>query len=108
MLDQPADLPFIVFAGMLTSRTGGDGRDATTMLLLDKATGRTLYQTRRLAAAGRRAIAWRGCPTRRTTKSTVEMAGRSLAATIHRRAPSAGAAGDGRGRVGGGQGVARD
>lgn len=51
LLTQPADVPFIVFAGTL-SRAQNRSRAAATMLVLDKATGRTLYQTDELPQVG--------------------------------------------------------
>jgi outer membrane protein assembly factor BamB len=52
LLTQPADLPFIVFAGLLMRSDGGGSRNLTTMLILDKATGRTLYQSDDLPQSG--------------------------------------------------------
>jgi outer membrane protein assembly factor BamB/tetratricopeptide (TPR) repeat protein len=52
LLTQPVDLPFIAFAGMLTRSDGGGSRALTTMLILDKATGRTLYQSDELPQSG--------------------------------------------------------
>ncbi len=77
LLDQPADLPFIAFAGVLSSRSRGDGRDATTMLLLDKATGRTLFSSDELPQAG---VAYSLMRVSDATRHevTVEMAGRSI------------------------------
>src|SRR5262249_22676009 len=50
LTDQPADLPFIAFAGLVDVRKRtpsatdrAAGRTTTTILILDKATGRTLY-----------------------------------------------------------------
>jgi outer membrane protein assembly factor BamB len=43
VLNLPPDLPFIAFAGTLTSRSAADGRESMSVLLLDKATGRTIY-----------------------------------------------------------------
>ena len=42
-LNQPIDMPFILFAGMV-SQTNGGAPPKATMLLLDKATGRTLLR----------------------------------------------------------------
>ncbi|HYO23970.1 MAG TPA: hypothetical protein VEQ85_03390, partial [Lacipirellulaceae bacterium] len=47
----PPDLPFIAFAGSLDSR-GGAAREGITALLLDKATGRTLYADDSLPQSG--------------------------------------------------------
>jgi hypothetical protein len=42
-INQPVDLPFIVFAGQVTPEGGGT-RQTSTLLVLDKATGRTLLR----------------------------------------------------------------
>jgi hypothetical protein len=52
LLTQPVDLPFIVFAGLLMRSDGGGSRALTTMLILDKATGRTLFQSDDLPQSG--------------------------------------------------------
>jgi outer membrane protein assembly factor BamB len=52
LLNQPADLPFIAFAGLLHRSDGGGTRSLTTMLAIDKATGRTLYQNDELPQTG--------------------------------------------------------
>ena len=49
VLEQPADLPFVAFAGSMNSRSGGEPRESITMLLIDKVTGRTLYRSDELA-----------------------------------------------------------
>jgi hypothetical protein len=77
VLNQPADLPFVLFAGALLSRTRGEGHDATTALLLDKATGRTLFASDELPQSS---VA--SCTAEVTDlgqhEVTVEIAGRSL------------------------------
>lgn len=88
VLNQPADLPFIMFAGTLVSRTRGEGHDATTMLLIDKATGRTLYNTDELPQAGAGfCMARVSDPVKHEV--TIDMAGRTLQVqyTEGRRAP---------------------
>jgi hypothetical protein len=52
LLNQPADLPFIALAGILNRSDGGGSRSLTTMLVLDKGTGRTLYQNDELPQTG--------------------------------------------------------
>lgn len=77
VLEQPADLPFIAFAGSLNSRTGGEPRESITMLLVDKATGRTLYRSDELAQMGAgNCLARVSDPANHEV--TIEMAGRSL------------------------------
>jgi outer membrane protein assembly factor BamB len=52
LLTQGVDLPFIVFPGLVTRTDGGGSRSYSTMLILDKATGRTLYQSEELPQTG--------------------------------------------------------
>jgi outer membrane protein assembly factor BamB len=54
VLNQPAELPFVMFAGTLVSSTRGEGegRNSTSLLLIDKATGRTLYSSDELPQIG--------------------------------------------------------
>jgi outer membrane protein assembly factor BamB len=52
LVNQPADLPFIVFAGQVTRSDGGGSRQLTTVMALDKATGRTLYHSDELPQTG--------------------------------------------------------
>jgi hypothetical protein len=77
VLEQPADLPFVAFAGSMSSRAGGEPRESITMLLVDKATGRTLYRSDELAQMGAG-----NCLARVSDAAkhevTIEMAGRSL------------------------------
>jgi hypothetical protein len=77
LLSQPPDVPFITFVGTLVSRSPGDGRDTTTMLLMDKATGRTLYRSDDLpqTGAGYCMVHMTDAEKREVT---VDMAGRSL------------------------------
>lgn len=51
MLTQGPDLPALVFASGLSTRNSQGTRSQTTMLLLDKATGRTLMRTDELPSA---------------------------------------------------------
>lgn len=52
LIDAPRDLPFITFAGTLVSRGPSEGPDKMTLLLVDKATGRSLYSEDGLPLAG--------------------------------------------------------
>ena len=52
MLAQPVDLPVISFAGTVHHRTRSGGRPATSLLMLEKATGRLLYHNDKLPQAG--------------------------------------------------------
>ena len=53
MLSQPVDLPVIAFAGTVNHhRTKSGGRAATSLLLLEKASGRLLYHSDTLPHAG--------------------------------------------------------
>jgi outer membrane protein assembly factor BamB len=51
-LTQPVDMPFVMFAGLLTRNDSGGSRPMTTMLILDKATGRTLFRSDELPQSG--------------------------------------------------------
>jgi hypothetical protein len=50
LLTQPVDLPFLLFAGTLRSSDGT--QQSSTVLILDKATGRTLHYADDLRQAG--------------------------------------------------------
>jgi outer membrane protein assembly factor BamB len=52
VLNLPPDLPFIAFAGTLMSSSAGDGGQSMSVLLLDKATGRTIYSNDALPQTG--------------------------------------------------------
>ena len=86
-INQPVDLPFIVFAGQVNPEGGGT-RPTSTLLVLDKATGRTLLRKNDLGpnAAGQ-------CVARISDaaqhQSTVELAGKTilLQFTDERRPP---------------------
>ncbi|HMP07073.1 MAG TPA: PQQ-binding-like beta-propeller repeat protein, partial [Lacipirellulaceae bacterium] len=88
VIDQPANLPFISFAGALRTGSGGDSREAITLLLLDKGTGRTLYSSDELAPMGAGVCLPRVSDAARH-EATVELAGRSLVLrfTDERRPP---------------------
>ncbi|MCC6493396.1 MAG: PQQ-binding-like beta-propeller repeat protein [Pirellulales bacterium] len=87
LLTQPADLPFIVFAGLTTDANSGNARPLCKVLILDKATGRTLYQKDDLPQNGNY------CVPRVTDgangQAAVELAGRTilLQFTDQRRPP---------------------
>ena len=88
LLDQPPDLPFVIFAGTLSARTGTAGRETTTLLLVDKATGRTLLAADDIPQGGA------GYCLPRVTNAaehevTIELPGRSLVLqfTDERRPP---------------------
>lgn len=51
LLNQPRDVPFLAFAGTLNP-DGGAQRPFATVLVLDKASGRTIYQSDKLPQAG--------------------------------------------------------
>jgi outer membrane protein assembly factor BamB len=77
VIDQPADLPLVIFAGTLTSRSEDNRGDATMVLLLDKATGRTIFQTDDWQQPGPGyCLARVSDPAKHEV--TVELAGRSL------------------------------
>ncbi|HEX6960988.1 MAG TPA: PQQ-binding-like beta-propeller repeat protein, partial [Lacipirellula sp.] len=88
LLTQPVDVPFIVFAGQLARHDRGGSRAMTTMLILDKATGRTLFQSDDLPQTG-----GGHCVARVTDaanhQAAVEMAGQTilLQFTEERRPP---------------------
>nr|MBA3483628.1 PQQ-binding-like beta-propeller repeat protein [Pirellulales bacterium] len=88
LLNQPADLPFIAFAGNLTRSDGGGSRSQTTLLVLDKATGRTLYQSDELPQTGGGHCVPRIVDAA-SHKAAVEMAGQTilLQFTSDRRPP---------------------
>jgi outer membrane protein assembly factor BamB len=77
LLTQPADLPFIVFAGILPAHDASGSRAASVMLILDKATGRTLYRDDNLPPSG-----GGQCIARVTDadghRAVIEMAGRTI------------------------------
>jgi hypothetical protein len=77
VVDQPPDLPFVTFAGVLEGGPRSDGRGATTMLLLDKATGRTLFSSNELPQmGGAYCLAHVTDPAK--AEAAVDMAGRSI------------------------------
>jgi hypothetical protein len=88
LLNQPADLPFIAFAGNLTRSDGGGSRSQTTLLVLDKATGRSLYQSDELPQTGGGHCVPRVVDAA-SHKAAVEMAGQTilLQFTSDRRPP---------------------
>jgi len=77
VIDQPADLPCLVFAGSWTPRSDGESRESTTVLLVDKTTGRTLFQTDDWPQPGPGYCLARVSNAARS-EVTVELAGRSL------------------------------
>ena len=52
MLSQPVDLPVIAFAGTVHHRTRSGGRPHTSLLLLEKSSGRVLYYDDKLPQSG--------------------------------------------------------
>ncbi len=52
ILSQPVDLPVVAFAGTVHHRTRSGGRPATSLLLLEKASGRLLYHGEKLPQTG--------------------------------------------------------
>lgn len=52
ILSQPVDLPVIAFAGTVHHRTRSGGRAATSLLLLEKSTGRLLFHEEKLPQTG--------------------------------------------------------
>ncbi|MDC0935031.1 PQQ-binding-like beta-propeller repeat protein [Pirellulales bacterium] len=52
MIAQPADLPVLVFASVYPRRNAGGRRDNIRLLVLDKASGRTLYRSDLLPPSG--------------------------------------------------------
>lgn len=52
MLSQPADLPVLVFASVVPRRNASGRRDNIRLLVLDKASGRTLYRSESLPPSG--------------------------------------------------------
>jgi outer membrane protein assembly factor BamB len=80
VLNLPPDLPFIAFAGTLTSRSAADGRESMSVLLLDKATGRTIYHDDAIPQTG-----MGYCMAQVTDSSrreiTLDVAGRVIAVT---------------------------
>jgi hypothetical protein len=87
-LTQPVDLPFIVFAGLVTRNDSGGSRPMTTMLILDKATGRTLFQSDELPQTGGGHCVARVVDAA-SHKAAVEMAGQTIVLqfTDQRRPP---------------------
>jgi outer membrane protein assembly factor BamB len=88
LLNQPVDLPFILFAGILTSRDGNGGRNTSSVLILDKATGRTLFSDDELPQSGGGQCLARVADAA-SRQAAVEMAGRTilLQFTKERRPP---------------------
>jgi outer membrane protein assembly factor BamB len=88
VLNQPADMPIILFAGTLAVKNRNEGRDATAALILDKATGRSLYASDELppTGAGNCAVQLSDADRR---EITIDMAGNSLLVqfTDRRRPP---------------------
>jgi outer membrane protein assembly factor BamB len=86
VLNLPGNLPFVVFAGTLTSKTRGDSGATTTALLVDKATGRTLYQSDELPQMGMGQVA---ATIGEARQATIDLGGRSLLVeyTDERRPP---------------------
>jgi outer membrane protein assembly factor BamB len=87
-LSQPVDLPFIVFASQLMSQDGSGSRNTSSLLLIDKATGRTLLADDELPQSGAgQCIA--KISDAASHQATVEMAGRTilLQFTAERRPP---------------------
>jgi outer membrane protein assembly factor BamB len=87
LLSQPADLPFVLFAGVFQQQDAGGSQPRTSLLMLDKASGRTLFSQDDLPQAG-----GGQCLARTDAAShqaTVEMAGRTilLQFTDQRRPP---------------------
>lgn len=52
MISQPADLPVLVFAAVVPRRNASGRRDNIRLLVLDKASGRTLYRSESLPPSG--------------------------------------------------------
>jgi outer membrane protein assembly factor BamB len=88
LLNQPVDLPFILFASILTSRDGSGGRNTSSVLILDKATGRTLFSDDELPQSGGGQCLARIADAA-NRQAAVEMAGRTilLQFTKERRPP---------------------
>jgi hypothetical protein len=87
-LSQAVDLPFIVFASQLMSQDGSGSRNTSSLLLIDKATGRTLLADDELPQSGAgQCIA--KISDAASHQATVEMAGRTilLQFTAERRPP---------------------
>lgn len=51
ILSQPVDLPLLAFAGTVSNRTKSGGRPATSMIILEKASGRLLFADDKLPQA---------------------------------------------------------
>ena len=51
VLSQPVDLPLLAFAGTMNDRTKSGGRPTTSMAVIEKATGRLLFQNDKLPHA---------------------------------------------------------
>ncbi|RIK70313.1 MAG: hypothetical protein DCC67_20820, partial [Planctomycetota bacterium] len=75
LLAQPVDLPLIVFAGQIVSEAGA-GRPTSKLMILDRATGRTLYQKDDLPQNGNYCVARLADAASR--QAAVEMAGRTI------------------------------
>jgi hypothetical protein len=86
-LNQPVDLPFIMFAGQMNPESSGS-RPTSTVLVLDKATGRTLMRKSDLGPNnGGPCVARISDPAQH--QATIELAGRTilLQFTDERRPP---------------------
>jgi outer membrane protein assembly factor BamB len=86
-LNQPVDLPFILFAGQVNPESNGS-RPTSTVLVLDKATGRTLMRKNDLGPNnGGQCVARISDPAQH--QATIELAGRTilLQFTDERRPP---------------------
>jgi hypothetical protein len=88
LLTQPADLPFVLFAGVFQQQDAGGGQPRTSLLMLDKASGRTLFAEDDLPQAGGGQCLAR-INDAASHQATVEMAGRTilLQFTDQRRPP---------------------
>jgi hypothetical protein len=88
VLNAAPDLPFVLFAGLLDAQARGEGRNTTTMLMIDKATGRTIYSTDELPQSGVGVVAAQVLNAAQH-EVTVELVGRSLLVkyTDRRRPP---------------------
>ena len=86
-LNQPVDLPFILFAGQLNPESSG-ARPTSTVLVLDKASGRTLLRKGDLGPSnGGQCVVRISDPVQR--QATIELAGKTilLQFTDERRPP---------------------
>lgn len=88
VLNAAPDLPFVLFAGLLDAQARGEGRVTTTILMIDKATGRTIYRTDELPQTGVGVVLANVADAARH-EVNVELVGRSLLVqyTDRRRPP---------------------